>query len=103
MVSDSDTHNRPRNRVFNKTSRARARARDDGQEKTNDDESRTTAFDAEENERNATLRQPTDGEARVLAVCYQWQRGVSVPMPTDLVELYRTMRPVHDLPQRPGA
>jgi len=101
VVSDSDTHNRPRNRVFNKTSRARAR--DDGQEKTNDDESRRTAFDAEENERKTTLRQPTDGEARVLAVCYQWQRGVSMPMPADLVELYRTMRPVHDLPQRPGA
>jgi Helix-turn-helix domain len=97
------TRNRPGNIDMNKTSRARARARDDGQEKTNDDESRTTAFDAEENERKTTLRQPTDGEARVLAVCWQWQRGVSMPMPADLVELYRAMRPVHDLPQRPGA
>jgi Helix-turn-helix domain len=101
--ADSAPHNRPRNRVFNRPSRARARAGDDGQEKTNDDESRTTAFNAEENDRKTTLRQPTDGEARVLAVCWQWQRGVSMPMPADLVELYRAMRPVYDLPQRPGA
>ncbi|MGB8520810.1 MAG: hypothetical protein WCD38_11675 [Candidatus Tumulicola sp.] len=48
------------------------------------------------------LREATDGEERVLTVCWRWKQGVSVPMPAELLELYRTMRPVHDLPRRPG-
>jgi hypothetical protein len=48
------------------------------------------------------LREATHGEARVLAICYEWAQGISTPMPADLVELYRTMRPAYDLPSRPG-
>ena len=82
------------------SSRARARAKASKQAKTDEQENVRT------NDGSPTaslLREPTDDEARVLAVCYQWQRGISRPMPADLVELYRTMRPVHDLPRRPGA
>ena len=48
------------------------------------------------------LREATEDEARVLHVCYAWSQGVSRPLPADLVHLYRMMRPVHDLPKRPG-
>jgi hypothetical protein len=101
------------------SSRVRVRAaapNDDGQEKTNDDEGRTASLATEKVESMASehddgavqtqavrvLREATLDEDRVLAICWQWQCGVSMPMPADLVELYRAMRPAHDLPKRPG-
>jgi hypothetical protein len=48
------------------------------------------------------LKEPTDGECRVLEVCYQWERGISIPMPADLKPLLDTMRLTMDLPRRPG-
>lgn len=48
------------------------------------------------------LRAPNPGEEEVLAICYDWERGIPTPMPSPLVELYRAMRPVHNLPARPG-
>jgi hypothetical protein len=48
------------------------------------------------------LKEPTDGERRVLEVCYQWERGISIPMPADLKPLLDTMRLTMDLPRRPG-
>jgi hypothetical protein len=60
-----------------------------------------SAMDDVRKRKQAQLREPTDGEARVLEICYQWQCGVSIPMPLDLKPLLDTMRLTIELPRRP--
>jgi hypothetical protein len=66
------------------------------------DDATNIASDGKQPMASRPLREPTPGEARVLSICCQWAQGVSIPMPADIVELYRTMRPLHNLPTRPG-